>query len=131
MTTCRRRSGRRLHSRRRTNMKPTIVVEQGAIQVSSVLLLSESADLLRFSIDCRSKRFEVDCQEDGVYLWKHKETVRANLTPHPTVITVKHGRRGTWRYMGCGGGRYSATVLVYRETMRRGAHLPVWVDERE
>ena len=105
-----------------------IVVEQGAIHVNSVFLLSESADMLRLAIDCRSKRFEVDVQGDGIYLWRHKETLRANPTPHPTVFTVKHGRRGTWRYMALGGGKYNVIVLCFRETRRRGSHLPIWVD---
>ena len=95
-----------------------IVVEQGAIHVNSVFLLSESADMLRLAIDCRSKRFEVDVQGDGIYLWRHKET----------LFTVKHGRRGTWRYMALGGGKYNVIVLCFRETRRRGSHLPIWVD---
>ena len=108
--------------------RPSIVVEQGAIHVNAAWLHQFSDDLIRISLDCRAKQFEASQDGLRVYLWRTKETLRAERTPYPTCVEIKPHLRGRWRLAPVESGRYGVWVFLYRHREYGIGHGQIWDD---
>jgi hypothetical protein len=100
-----------------------IIVEQGQIIVTDVVLISKSRNHRVWYIECHSK-YPVLLGSSGTEILLHADerTLKCNRDALPTRI--KFPVLEDWSLFSEEHGRYSMTVAAYREN----AHRRIWHD---
>lgn len=115
-------------------MNYEISVIPGRVVINSIDPIKVYEDVIIFTIDCITKRAEVDAQGTTLYLEAGQETLHVDTNyEHGAQISIKgldewsYGNGG-WRSVAQ-GGRYSIVWILYRWKPEVVENFPRW--ERE